>query len=273
MTQVIRDLRYEDYASLPGISATDLKRARVSMFNYRYCQEHPPEPTDAMALGSAVHSAVLTPDRFAADYIAYDGTRRGKEWDAFRSFHAATGKTILTRTEYDKCSAMSAAVHHHPAALPLLARGEAELSLQWDRDGILCKCRLDMLGDVLVELKTAADITPRGFTSQSYKLGYHLQYAWYSDGIEAVFTKRPAVVVIAVESKLPHDVVAYNVDPTVIEEGHDENRALLERMAACEKADRWPGISDEPLRLLLPRWALADEDDLTITIEGEEVRV
>jgi hypothetical protein len=94
-----------DYHTHPAISKSHLDQVAKSPLHYwaRYLDPNRvvPEPTPAMAIGSAVHTHVLELDQWDARYVsAPDGidrrTKAGKaEWEAFTT--AATGRTVLPK--------------------------------------------------------------------------------------------------------------------------------------------------------------------------------
>ena len=76
-----------DYHALPALSATDIRRGYHTPEAALWYRLHPTEPTAAMTNGTALHLAVLEPDRFAVEVAAKpDGlsfaTKEGKEWRA-----------------------------------------------------------------------------------------------------------------------------------------------------------------------------------------------
>jgi hypothetical protein len=165
---------------------------------------------------------------------------------------------------------MRDAIRGHGASMRYLRRGDPEVVMRWraEESGHICKGRLDWLAsvdgcDVLVGLKTARDCRPIGFGNAAARLGYHLQWAFYRDGYEAITGRVARVVEIVVESAPPHDVVAYLIPAEVIEAGRDEYRRLLTLLSDCQRANAWPGAAEDEQVLSLPSWVYHAEDDLT----------
>jgi hypothetical protein len=166
-----------DYHAHSAVSKSHLDQVARSPLHYwaRYLDPNRivPEPTPAMAIGSAVHTHVLELDQWDARYVsAPDGidrrTKAGKaEWEAFTA--AATGRTVLPKADADLVMRMAHSVFSHPAAAMLLALpGKAETTHMWTdaATGLQCKCRPDWLTDdgrLLVDLKTTEDASPREF--------------------------------------------------------------------------------------------------------------
>src|SRR5512133_3499649 len=86
MCSLTEGIPFAEYLQLPGLSISALKLLRQSPLKFKHNLTAPRVETAAMALGTAVHTAVLEPHRLPTDYITWEGgTRRGKEWDAFKA--------------------------------------------------------------------------------------------------------------------------------------------------------------------------------------------
>jgi len=263
-----------DYRARPALSWSRLKILDTSPLLYRWRLAHPRPDTPALAFGRAVHLAVLQPDLYGDEVVAYTGkTRRGKAWDAFSEEHA--GRQIITQTEEATIAAIVAAVESHPDAGPMVAGLDyAERSIAWTEDGRDMRARCDLIrfadGRVLlVDLKTARDIDPRAFGRSAVQYGYHGQMAHYAAGLEALLGVPVDCAIIAVEKDAPHDVAVYHLDDLAMYAGQAMRRRLLDTLAACEAADKWPGKAPDPMPLQLPEWAIPDVYS-TFTYTAEE---
>lgn len=67
------------------------------------------------------------------------------------------------------------------------------------------------------------------------------------------------MVEIVVESKPPHAVGVYVIPDEVLQLGAEEYLALLETLAECERAGKWPGPNVAEQVLILPSWVYGDE--------------
>jgi hypothetical protein len=209
--------------------------------------------------------AQLEPLRFADHYAVrpkgLDGrTKEGRAWKA-----AHEGRPVLSEADHGLCIAMRNAVEASPDAAPYLVGGKVEHALTWDdyETGITCKGRLDFLRDdgTLVGLKTARSAAPSAFEKQGARLGYHLQWAFYHDGLVANGIEPPEVVEIVVESAPPHDVAVYLISYDTIEEGRIAYREALVELRECRRRNVWPGQVDGVRVFQLPAWALSNDDD------------
>jgi hypothetical protein len=257
-----------DYHAHAAISKSHLDQVAKSPLHYwaRYLDPNRvvPEPTPAMAIGSAVHTHVLELDQWDARYVsAPDGidrrTKAGKaEWEAFTT--AATGRTVLPKADADLVMRMAHSVFSHPAAAMLLALpGKAETTHMWTdaATGLQCKCRPDWLTDdgrLLVDLKTTED-AGRGFAKSIAQWRYHVQASWYLDGIEQATGTRPEqFLFLCVEKKAPYAVAVYAADAEMIAAGAQTAARDLDVLATCKAAGAWPGYSDQIEPISLPPW-------------------
>lgn len=262
-------MKNADYHRHSAVSKSHLDQVAKSPLHYwaRYLDPNrvAPEPTPAMAIGSAVHTHVLELDQWDARYVtAPEGINRrtnvGKaEWEAFET--AATGRTVLSRTDAELVMRMGHSVFAHPAAAMLLAMpGKAETTHMWTdgATGLQCKCRPDWLtddGSLIVDLKTTEDASPAGFRKSIANWRYYVQAAWYLDGIEQATGTRPdQFIFICVEKKAPHAVAVYAADAEMIQIGAEAAARDLEVLATCQAAGAWPGYSDQIETISLPPW-------------------
>jgi hypothetical protein len=264
MNPGIYKLSFEEYSLIPAVNFSTLKEARKSLKHYKHAVEIGFDDSDAFRLGRASHTAVFEQDRFALDYAVFRGERRaGKDWEAFKDAH--TGQTILRVDDYLTSIAIRDAVRCHPAAKKYLGSGIAERSIVWrDADtNLLCKGRIDWHNDAhpaLVDLKTTRDGDDRLFANSAAQYGYHLQLAFYADGLKSLTGKDCRVVMIVVEKDAPHDVVVYHVDVDVLYRGREEYKELLKRVRGCRDGDIWPGRHTEEQSFELPAWMIEEVD-------------
>jgi exodeoxyribonuclease VIII len=258
-----------DYHRHSAVSKSHLDQIAKSPLHYwaRYLDPNrvTPEPTPAMAIGSAVHTHVLELDQWDARYVtAPEGINRrtnaGKaEWETFET--AATGRTVLSRTDAELVMRMGHSVFRHPAAAMLLAMpGKAETTHMWidEATGLQCKCRPDWLtddGSLIVDLKTTEDASPSGFRKSIANFRYFVQASWYLDGVERSTGKRPEqFIFLCVEKKAPYACAVYAADAEMIEAGAAAAARDLEVLATCRQANAWPGYSDQIEPISLPPW-------------------
>jgi len=256
-----------DYHAHPAISKSHLDLIARSPLHYwaRYIDPNrvPTEPTDAMRLGTAVHTLTLEADQFEARYAVVPAVDRrykaGKEaWAKFQS--EAGGRELIDADDRAIISRMAESVWRHPAAAMLLHwQGKAETTHMWTdpTTGAECKCRPDWLtndGNLIIDLKTTEDARS-GFQRSVANYRYHCQASWSLDGVEAATGHRPAqFIFICVEKKPPYAVAVYAADAEMIQIGAETAARDLARLVECKASNTWPGYSDQIEPLSLPAW-------------------
>lgn len=268
-----------EYDLIDAVNYSTLKEIAKSPLHYRHRLLNPKEQTRAMELGTAGHVTVLEPERVIELYAVYEGTkkRNSTEWKEFEAAADKEGKTALKRSEMNAALGMRAAVYASHLAAPYFDGCDREVTLVW-RDaetGILCKGRVDSLrrDNMIADLKTCTDATPRLFASIMARLNYHVQQAFYMDGLSAITGKQAHHRLVAVEQAEPHDVVVYALTDVAVDAGRDSYRRMLLQLQECQKSGQWPGLSGGvELSLDLPAWAMTQgEDDMELMIDGEAV--
>lgn len=244
------------YQSIEAVSSTQLGWLAVSPLHYRWMRSQPHVASDAMTLGSALHTATLEPHLFGASYeVEPDpeqvapGMAKPRATKAYKDAVAAieaTGKVVVKQDAMAAIDKMSAAVRTHARAAKLLDRTPwHEITMLWNRDGRMCRGRADLLGDgVLADLKTTrslAEFSPWTVTNRRY----YAQAAHYIDGAEALGEKVEHFFFIVVESSPPYDVGVFVLDPAAIEFGRVQNERLFRLLDECERTDTWPGMFPE----------------------------
>lgn len=173
------------------------------------------------------------------------------------------GKRVLKIEDMRVCKIIAARVRKHPTLGHLFKDGLAERSMFWkDPDtGVLCRARPDWLvSDTIVDVKSTKDASPSGFQRSIMKYRYHVQAAFYMDGLEQLTGIRPDAFVFAAWEKIsPYASGVYYAQQDLVEAGRKEYKRLLVDYARCLESDTWPGYSQEALPIGLPEWYKSDE--------------
>lgn len=257
--ELLPDIPEATYRRWPEVSQTELKLLLGAPAKLRHERDNPSEPTDAMALGTALHVAVFEPDRFNSEYVRMPQfNRRTNAGKAEHAAFIAEHPSHLSDDDYTAVIEMRDSARD--AAGRLLRGGRSELSARWcDPDtGIWCKLRVDWAPTdipILVDLKSTIDATLHGFPRQVYNFGYHIQGAFYSDGMAQCGVATQAFVIIAVEKQPPYLAAVYELDDTAIAVGRDKYKEALATYRECMITDEWPGYERGVQVIGLPGWA------------------
>lgn len=224
--------------------------------------------TPAMEFGTALHTQVLEPERFAVEFVVkpkFDlRTTVGKEnsaaWDAENP-----GKTIISEADKESIEGMFAALCERDDIALKIRNSYREKSFFWtDEDtGIECRIRPDLLifdeitGEIIgaADLKSAQNASKAKFAREIGDRGYDLQAAFYSDAISEALGRRIPFFLIAVESSYPHGVASYEVGPVTMEVGRKKYRTALQLLQWCRENARWPSyqLGDSEV-IEVPSW-------------------
>jgi len=262
------DLSYADYEAIDAVRASDLKALGKSPRHYHWRQTHPFD-SSTLRLGRAVHTAVLEPERYAAEYAVATMRRdaRTAEYKAFLAAHP--GACVLSPDEDREARETAAAVHEHPEAHRLLTDGVAERVIVFDGPCGPIKVRPDYVRlsrpAALVDLKTTRSIKPRRFMSQAWDLEYMVQLALYREAVLRATGHVLPVYIVAVEARDEHDCGVFLCPSEWLEAGGDLVRQRLDRLAECRASGVWPGQVPEVVPMEAPRWA-----EFAAEGEGEE---
>lgn len=277
---------FEEYAAVDALSGSALAHMRRSPMNYRWHMDNPQPPTDAMKLGTVIHTAILEPPllgKIAAwgsiqEHYTDGGNlrpRNSKLYDAWADANA--GLIQMTKVEYEECQETVKSVYESPAARKYLcADGETEVSLFWfDKDGRYWKGRIDKLiltknTATIVDLKKARSCSSYLFGKQAFNLGYHVKAAIYRDGIRTLTGMEAKFHWIAMESKPPYECAVYRATSDILLLGGEECDKLVRMLGECERTQNWPPEQEEEEDLILPAYALAQSDALDEFAEVEE---
>ncbi|MBF0341811.1 MAG: PD-(D/E)XK nuclease-like domain-containing protein [Magnetococcales bacterium] len=253
------NLPEDAYHSRPEVSATWLKELCRSPAHLKYLMDNPPEQTQAMRFGSAVHALLLEPDRFATLYGCRPEvdarTKAGKE--AIQAAESE-GKTLLKVDEWQALSMIRASIEAHPAKILLSGNGRREQAIFWqDREtGIRCRCKPDYLGiHHVVDIKTTTDASPDGFRRVVENLKYMIQATHYLNGIEEITGERPRWFFLAIEKEPPYVCAVYEPDDEARCWGKKKVSRLLQEYASCLESGHWYGYGDNAMLMSISDWA------------------
>lgn len=277
---IFEGMSWDEYDAVDALSGSALMHMRRSPLTYIWHRDNPQPSTDAMKLGTVIHTAILEPPLLGK--IAVWGlteeqkVRRGKVWDAFAE--ANKELIILTKVEQRAVADAVDGVWDTPNARKYLAEpGPCEVSMFWidPYDKRYWKGRIDKLISTkntatIVDLKKTRCCSPHRFGAQAYQLGYHCKAAIYVSGYQILTGIRPKFKWVALEDKRPNECAVYRAPPDVLTSGGDEVTSLVKRLDACEKADVWPCEVEQEEDLILPAYAMNEAEGLEDFAEVSE---
>lgn len=253
---------FEEYLSLPIWSQSTIKEARKSAAHALAARLHKTEPTDAMVLGTALHTCFLETDEAADRIVTWEGkVRRGKEWDEFKALY--NDKIILTKNQRVACDCMVASMRKSPFVKDMFDKvGDVEVVEIGEVMGLRFKARADALaGEIGIDIKKVANGDPFKFQRAIIDYGYDIQAALYCQLFEL-----DRFILLTVEEEPPYDVVPYELSPAMIRNGLTKLQACVSVVRQAEKSQLWPGRSATPVLLDPPEWDMLSD----VTYGNEE---
>jgi hypothetical protein len=262
------DMDFESYAAVPALNGSSIVSMRRSPMAYKHNKDNPSPPSAAMQLGTITHRMILEPELVGKiavwGLLPDEKVRNGRVWNDFKVANA--DKTILHVNDYITSTSMAkAALENVPIKQYAAAEGTTEVSMFWRHPHTKrrYKARVDKIcldPLTIIDLKTTRDSRPHKFSNQAYSLGYVVKMANYWNGYRILTGKEPAVKLLAIDSKAPHEGVVYNVARDLLLLGLEELDQLVARLDECEAENKWPPAETEECDLDLPPWASAESE-------------
>lgn len=261
-SRIIYDMSNADYHAHSAISKSGLDKIAISPAHYLAYKQGETKRTAALDFGGALHDFILLPETFAQNHIVLPedfnarlkaSQEQLKEWED-------CGKNIVKYSDFEKIQAMAQSVKAHPSANGLLQNGRAEVSIFWqdEETGEACRCRPDYWNqhNIIVDLKTTQDASPQGFAKSIANYRYHVQAAFYMQGVYAVTGKYPkGFVFIAIEKEPPYAVGVYALDENALALGRELFQRDLRTLHEAKQSQQWQAYNPKIETLSLPAWA------------------
>lgn len=230
--QVIENLPFNEYLALPRLSSSKLKDFSKSPKYMKWREKNPMQETDAMKLGTMIHTWLLENHKFNHDYYLIDKVdRRTKDGKAAYNAHveAAGNKIIIDKNTFEKFK------HLKP-----YNNTKNEVTVLFDYLGIPCKARFDVLRENTIEdIKTTADIFK--VKKQFFNMSYHLQAGFYQIAFKEAFGKLPSFFDFTFISTNEFVVKeTFKMDFDLMEISKDMVNQLLLQYKDCLEKDEWP---------------------------------
>jgi hypothetical protein len=255
------------YEAWDAVNFSTLKAFGRTPAHAKHELDFPTEATPAQAMGDAVHAAILEPERFAREYIGAPKVDRrtalGKSvWAEFESGHP--GKVRLSHGEYADAVAMRDAVWQRnglPKAL-LACDGFSERSFVWTHPatGLMCKRRCDRMltwsmYSVVLDVKTVRSAEIHAFSRDVANYQYHVQAAWYLDGLATIAPLERRWLWLLIEKEPPHLTRVLEPTERLLAQARASYHAWLLQYRAARESGVWPGYPDGIEEIDVPRWA------------------
>jgi exodeoxyribonuclease VIII len=256
------------------LSSTNIRTFKKNKKQFKYSLTHElVKQTKAMADGTAIHAFFLERDKFNSDFVIKPAdmrlnTKAGKEWAQEHQ-----SKIIIDSELGNNLYEMEKSFIDSPAKLIYNKSGQSELSYFWDDLGLVKgKCRPDWIsddGNIVVDIKTTTDASPKGFQKSIANWGYHLQLGWYLRGLQKLGLPAKEFIFIAIEKTPPFSVGVYRANKDMITYANDEINNLVYDIDESLKSDDFPDYTPEIMDLGLPNWMNPKEPEYDPNLHEE----
>lgn len=275
------DISITDYhANASHISATSIKEAKVSLKQFDWFRRGLMPKSDGLhfSFGNAFELALLDKAGFESNVAImqdeywielaneerkkdgkdpYKQPRSSARYQAEESkFTAANaGKYIIPQKgpqSYEAIEAMLTSCYSDETIKKLIEGTEYQLSLFWEdaETGLSLKTRPDICKrkkNVIVNLKTAEDGSPKKFSRDLVNYDYPLQACLEISGCLAtgLMEQVDNYFWLVVEKNAPYNATIYEFDKADIALCMDELRFLIYKIAKAKEENHYPGYTDQ----------------------------
>ena len=223
----------DQYFPLSFSSCKAFSQSPAHFVAYKERKQH---ETPAMRLGTAVHMAVLEPEKFDERYQVLTARRGTKAFKELQEKHP--NAQWLTEAEYLDVVELRNAVKAHPKACELFSQcTDFEKELRGQILGLPFRGFADAIAPTFtVDLKTTMKGNPRDFRSDAFRQKYHVQGYIYTRLLSQLLGRDISEHwLITVEKSSPYVVTCYRLSGSYIDRGAKDLEQILERW------NKWDG--------------------------------
>ena len=266
---IIENLPAQAYHSDDAVGSSLIRKLQTSTPMHALAMLATPMASPAMALGTALHAAMLEPENDLAQAVVQPDidkrTKAGKEEHA--TFAALNeGRCIITPDQAQQLDGMViACLKDWRIKHALSACKKREVSVFGSIAGHKAKARLDAWNGhgMVLDLKTTRDLAC-DFEKSIANFGYGLQAAWYREVLRSVFRSEGRLmpddfsfVFLVVETTYPHGTAVYRMSDEVMDCYSDRLVELQKQWWECVLKNEYSGWPQtDVVDIGLPPWAL-----------------
>ena len=266
---IIENLPAQAYHSDEAVGSSLIRKLQTSTPMHALAMLATPMASPAMALGTALHAAMLEPENYLAQAVVQPDidkrTKAGKEEHA--TFAALNeGRCIITPDQAQQLDGMViACLKDWRIKHALSACKKREVSAFGSIGGHKAKARLDAWNGhgMVLDLKTTRDLAC-DFEKSIANFGYGLQAAWYREVLRSVFRSEGRLmpddfsfVFLVVETTYPHGTAVYRMSDEVMDCYSDRLVELQKQWWECVLKNEYSGWPQtDVVDISLPAWAM-----------------
>ena len=269
---IIENMSFEDYKALDGFNSSTIRPYLVSSLHGEYCRKQKRFDSIAMKLGRAIHTLCLEGEHvFTDQYLVGEpinektGKPYGIETKVFKEWLSNwPDLEHLTTPQAKKVNLMGESLKNNKKVQKLLKQNpNRETVLTWvdELTGKNCKARLDGWGNDLVDLKSfSKQLDHNALSREIYQRNYHVQMAFYLDGLKANGVEPEHVYFIFIQSIEENDVAICELGYQSIEYGREYYQKALVTYLNAQKGFI-SGCMPEIETVNIPYWVIENDFD------------
>lgn len=269
---------YEQYASIPALRSSELKKMAKSPAHYRAAIIYKKPPSNqsqkTFDKGKAFDVLMLHGQKLFNSSIATDPgiNKNSNDYKAWAK--QQTGKLILKKEEIESILEMQAHAFKKQRFAEIFGvDGYRHRVIVWQcsRTSLWCKAEIDWItpDGRVVDLKSARDAGFWFFSRNAYRLGYFHQGAFYLDGLQHVTgIDHKEFYLAAVEVDPPWESHVFRVPREQLYQAHAQNTDNMAKLRQCFETNEWPGYPDEIMDIDSGQYL---EQDLIDDTEGDDI--
>ena len=207
------------------------------------------DESDALKIGTGTHAVclddVIELDKIVIipqEVLASNGHRRGKAWEQFEFENAC--KTLLLPKQFELVKTLSDRLRSLIGGFldnPLCAR---EQEIYFSGYEVPLRAKLDIVvptkaGVLVIDLKTAVDVSPRGFERAVRDRRLWLQDAHYSLAATKCYGQDTRFLFAVVEKSVPYRTRIYELPEYVREVARQRHEELCHDLARRMESGDW----------------------------------
>lgn len=232
-----------------------------SVAHYKF---HEPKHSVHFDIGTAVHIAILEPEKFDESVLKCGKSRTTSLYRELKKTKKEN-QIIITDKEYDICLRSRDSVHSKSECNKVIASdfGQSEMSA-FAKDpvtGVKMKTRPDRViigekSDILVDLKTTQSADEDSVIRSISRYGYHIQEAFYRH-VWSLATKKSITrfLFLFVEKEPPFACCLYEIPKPFVDEGVACMKKALREYKDAEVNGVYKDYPNEIITLDVPHWA------------------
>lgn len=211
-------------------------------------------------LGTVAHDVLLEGRDIL--YVVHADDWRTKVAKEERDAARELGKVPLLAKDRDAVYAMVDAAREQLAALnvdpPFFTDGQAERTIVWEEDEVICRARLDWLRDDLQAIDdyktTSASADPDRWVRTMLGIGGDLQAAFYRRGVKALTGEDAEFRFIVQETSPPYLLCPIALSPDLMAIAERKVEWAIKRWRVCLETGIWDGYPTDVCYVEAPGW-------------------